>query len=296
MTTRSDWLAERKTGIGSSDAAAVLGLSRYKSALAVWLDKVGQAQPEAMNDAMRWGLWLEPALATAYTERTGLAAVVPPRALYRHPDRFWQIASPDRLAEGRIVELKTAGHRQANEWGDEGTDEIPEPYLIQVQHQMSVLDLPRADVAVLIGGQDFRVYSVARSEPLIERLTEIEGDFWEHVLRREAPPADWTHPATPQLIESMYQPNDGKTVMLPPEAEKLVELYEFYADQARDGDTAKKQVRAELVALLGDASLGLLNDGRRVKRKVTERKGYTVEPSTYVDFRILQPKLIKERV
>ena len=40
--SRDDWLAVRKHGIGSSDAAAAVGLNPYKSQLELWLEKTGR--------------------------------------------------------------------------------------------------------------------------------------------------------------------------------------------------------------------------------------------------------------
>ena len=37
-----DWLAVRRQGIGSSDAAAAVGLTPYKSQLELWLEKTGR--------------------------------------------------------------------------------------------------------------------------------------------------------------------------------------------------------------------------------------------------------------
>lgn len=292
---RTDWLLTRKTGIGSSDASAVLGLSPWSTALSVYLDKTGQAPPKEMSQAMRWGLALEPAIAEAYRQETGRLATAPAKALARHPKRDWQIASIDREADDRIVELKTAGARQADEWGEPGTDEVPEYYLVQVQHQMAVTGHLLADIAVLIGGQDFRVYHLERSEPIIDRLTEIEAAFWDRVQRRDPPPPDWTHPGTVPLIESLYRPKDGLAVNLGCQAVELVRQYQSWGQKAGEAKDAKDQCRAELVEMMGEASLAFLPDGQRIKRKTTARRGYTVEPSEYCDFRILKAKLVREQ-
>ncbi len=39
---RDQWLNVRKNGIGSSDAAAAVGLNPYKSQLELWLEKTGR--------------------------------------------------------------------------------------------------------------------------------------------------------------------------------------------------------------------------------------------------------------
>ena len=44
--SRAEWLEERRKGIGGSDAAAVAGLNPWRSAAAVYLDKVGEVEPE----------------------------------------------------------------------------------------------------------------------------------------------------------------------------------------------------------------------------------------------------------
>lgn len=131
-----------------SDSAAVCGRSAWRTALEVWLDKTGQLPDLPPSPQMEWGLRLEPAIAEAYSERTGLDLSSP--SLCRHPQYPWMLASIDRLVSGppKVVELKTASPFAAGEWGDPGTDEIPESYLIQVQHQLAVCGLQVADVAL----------------------------------------------------------------------------------------------------------------------------------------------------
>ena len=50
---RDEWLEVRKRGIGSSDAAAAIGLSPYKSQLELWMEKTGRSpgfQPTEQDD------------------------------------------------------------------------------------------------------------------------------------------------------------------------------------------------------------------------------------------------------
>ncbi|MCX2499574.1 YqaJ viral recombinase family protein, partial [Plesiomonas shigelloides] len=71
--THEQWLAIRQQGIGSSDAAAAIGLSRYKSPLTLWLEKTGRKACDdlSQNAAVQWGIALEPLLAQVYAKRTG---------------------------------------------------------------------------------------------------------------------------------------------------------------------------------------------------------------------------------
>jgi putative phage-type endonuclease len=69
--TRDEWLAARRTGIGGSDIAAILGLSPWRTPLDVYRDKVdGAEQPE--TEAMRWGRLLEDVIAREYAVRAGV--------------------------------------------------------------------------------------------------------------------------------------------------------------------------------------------------------------------------------
>jgi putative phage-type endonuclease len=186
--TREYWLLERRTGIGGSDAAAVLGLSRWRSPLDVYLEKTGTDVEITDTPAMYWGRRLERVILEAYVEQTGVAVDAPVGVyrMLRSSTRPWQIYSPDGMAADRLVEIKTA--RTAEGWGEPGTDEVPDDYAIQVQHGMAVTGLPRCDVAVLIGGSDFRVYTVERDNALIADLIAAEAAFWQRVERRDPPP------------------------------------------------------------------------------------------------------------
>jgi putative phage-type endonuclease len=187
-STRDEWLAARRTGIGGSDAAAVLGLSRWRSPLDVFIDKIGEGGDTEDTPAMYWGRRLERIILDAYVEQTGVSVDAPVGVyrMLRSSERPWQLYSPDALAADRLVEIKTA--RTAEGWGEPGSDEVPDEYAVQVQHGMAVTGLPRCDVAVLIGGSDFRVYTVERDDQLITHLIAAEAAFWRRVELRDPPP------------------------------------------------------------------------------------------------------------
>lgn len=290
---RQAWLERRRQGLGSSDAAAVCGLSRWGNPLSVYLDKLG-VLPQESRPEMEWGLRLEPVIAAAYTERTGQRLTTVPLAWsVAHPfllasvDRRWILAeNPVVTHVGRIVELKTT--RSAEGWGDEGTDQVPPDYLIQVQHQMAVLGEVCADVAVLIGGSDFRIYTVPRNEAVVEQLVAIEGRFWSRFLAREAPAPDWSDPETPRLVELLHRPRGGVTVDLEGEAQHWVEAYETLGAETRALEKSRRQAKARLCELMGEAETGRLPDGRAIRRKKVTVGPKTVDGYEFFDFRILK--------
>lgn len=181
--TRAEWLQARRRGIGGSDAPAVVGVSPWRTPLDVYEDKIGEAPEREDNEAMAWGRALEPVIRQAYSDRTGRAVRLP--GMLAHPRHDWMLANLDGIAENRVLEIKTA--RTAKGWGDEGSDMIPLPYLIQVQHYMIVTACPVADVAVLIGGSDFRLYEVPADDELQAGIIEQEAELWDRIQRRDPP-------------------------------------------------------------------------------------------------------------
>jgi putative phage-type endonuclease len=185
MNARHDWLEARRAGIGGSDVAAILGLSKWKTPLQVYLEKRGEVGDQEDNAAMRWGRYLEPVVRQAYADETGREVRVPSAAI-RHPVHEFMLANIDGYTDDqRLFEAKTA--RSADGWGEPGSDQVPQPYLLQVQHYMAVTALPIADVAVLVGGSDFRLYEVPADQELQEMLVDAEAEFWKAVVRGEPP-------------------------------------------------------------------------------------------------------------
>jgi putative phage-type endonuclease len=215
---REDWLAVRKQGIGSSDAAAAVGLNPYKSQLELWLEKTGRdtslpkLDPNEEESPAYWGNILEPIVATHYTKRSG-HRVRRVNAVLQHPDPKlpWMLANIDREVIGaddvQILECKTAGINGARLW-KEG---VPEYVQLQVMHQLAVTGKQAADVAVLLGGQHLEIHRIERDESMIARLIDLERLFWDYVVSDTPPPADGTDSAEAAL-RCLYPEDNGQTL------------------------------------------------------------------------------------
>ena len=215
---REDWLAVRKQGIGSSDAAAAVGLNPYKSQLELWLEKTGRdtslpkLDPNDEESPAYWGNILEPIVATHYTKRSG-HRVRRVNAVLQHPDPKlpWMLANIDREVIGaddvQILECKTAGINGARLW-KEG---VPEYVQLQVMHQLAVTGKQAADVAVLLGGQHLEIHRIERDESMIARLINLERLFWDYVVSDTPPPADGTDSAEAALC-CLYPEDNGQTL------------------------------------------------------------------------------------
>jgi len=304
---RVKWLSERRKGIGSSDAAAILGLSKWKCAYEVWLDKTGQRhEPDKPTPQMVWGLRHEPSLSAAYEEEEDCLLVKP--ELLANPKHPWMLANIDRLRQTdddreKIVELKTSFSREG--WGDEGTDEVPELYLVQVTHQMETHKnarpdkcVPEADIAVLIGLSDFRIYTVPYNETLAAKITAMEGDFWRMVETKIEPPPDWEHEDTPKLLQVIRTPGKGRSIELGDaecdiamQAASITERISAHTATAESLKGERDVLYAKLALKMGNCDTGTLPNGYNVKR--INYKPVTVKEylrSGYVVTKIVAPK------
>jgi putative phage-type endonuclease len=186
---KKEWLRKRKNYLGGTDLAAICGLSPYRTALDVYLDKTSDDIAENTNSAMRWGTLLEDVIAKEYAQDTGYDVIIEPNTIY-HPSIKFLGANIDRWANNKthILECKTASFTKAKEWGDSGTDQIPESYLIQVAYYAAICNVSKVDIAVLIGGQDFRIYTYVKNNNLEDKLIKIACNFWyNHVEKKIAP-------------------------------------------------------------------------------------------------------------
>jgi putative phage-type endonuclease len=216
--SREAWLNVRKNGIGSSDAAAAVGLNPYKSQLELWMEKTGREanlpkpDPDDDSSPMFWGTLLEVFVATHYTKKTG-NKIRRVNAVLQHPDYSWMLANLDREVMGsaavQVLECKTAGMNGAKLW----REGVPEYVQLQVMHQLAVTGKAAADVAVLVCGNEFRTYRIERDDELIARLIQLEAQFWQYVETDTAPPADGSDSADTAL-RALYPQDSGSVLNL----------------------------------------------------------------------------------
>jgi len=266
---REDWLAVRKQGIGSSDAAAAVGLNPYKSQLELWLEKTGRdtslpkLDPQDEDSPAYWGNILEPIVARHYTRRSG-HRVRRINAVLQHPDpkRAWMLANIDREVIGapevQILECKTAGINGARLW-KEG---VPEYVQLQVMHQLAVTGKQAADVAVLLGGQHLEVHRIERDDSMIARLIDLEQLFWDYVVSDTPPPADGTVSADAAL-RCLYPEDNGQTLDFSQHTELASTYLELKSVRQRiaQQETREAQLKQVLQQAMGEATRAEFAEG-----------------------------------
>lgn len=257
---REEWLAIRKQGIGSSDAAAAVGLHPYKSQLELWLEKTGRdgnlPKADSQDEAspLYWGSILEPIVATHYSQKTGYR-VRRVNAVLQHHELPWMLSNIDRevigASEVQILECKTAGIHGARLW-KEG---VPEYVQLQIHHQLAVTGKSTADVAVLIGGQQLEIHRIQRNNALIDRLIGLEQAFWRFVESDTPPPVDGSESAEVAL-RCLYPEDSGSTLdfsqnpMLSKTFADLISIRQRLADLQK----LEAQYKQSIQQAMGEAS------------------------------------------
>lgn len=185
LTQRSEaWLKMRQEKIGASDAPIIMGVSPWKKPLQLWEEKLGFRPPEESNQWMLRGIELEDDARNAFIFETGI--YVTPRVV-QHKILDWMIASLDGIDDKNenIIEIKCPG-RKDHMIAKEGY--IPNKYIPQLQHQMSVCDLKKAFYFSYYNG-DTALIEVKRDDQYIDLMIEQEERFWK-CMQNFTPP-DW---------------------------------------------------------------------------------------------------------
>lgn len=272
--SRDQWLRIRGLGIGSSDAAVAVGLSPYKCPLSLWLEKTRRKAPEDLSEkeSVIWGTVLEPVLASVYAERTG-RKVRRVNAVLQHADHRFMLANLDReivgLPEGPgVLEIKTAGYHSAPQW----EDGIPIAYQCQVLHQLAVTGHAWADVAVLIGGQEFRIYHVQRDDDKIADLIAREARFWQHVIDDIQPAPDGSDDAG-DALQWLFPCDNGLTLDLSESTEGNSLFSDLVALRQRreEIESQEARTRQQIQNVLGDATAAVFAAGRVSWKKTKDR-------------------------
>jgi len=276
---RASWLAARRTGIGGSDVAAILGESPWRDALGVWTEKVGIAPEE--TDEPEWirvGHKVERVILELLQEEIGTPLVPCDLEIDRHPSHPCLAYSPDGFTGDRraLVEFKNVSAYKSREW-DDGA---PRHYWMQVQHGLDVTGRDHAYIAALIGGNTFRWQRIARDDEWIEATRPKLLEFWRHVVE-ETPPAP-SAASSKEALDAAHPTEDGRTVLLGGDALELT--WEIERIDALSGElkASRDNKRNQVRAMLGTAEVGVLPGGfgtwtykadKRGQRSLRQSKG-----------------------
>jgi putative phage-type endonuclease len=268
-----EWHAARAGGIGASEIAAVVGLSPYVSAFHLWHMKKGNLPSQAKSDAMDWGHRLEPVVRDWWQERHP-ELWVGSTGTWAHSERPWQRVNPDGIlypieagsvvsgARVALYEGKTS--RFGDGFGPSGSDQIPLAYRCQVQHSLDIFDLPRAYVAVLIGGNEPREYVIEADPADQAALREAGAKFWQSLQDNDEPPIDCSD-STYEAVRKMHDDID-------PDAQHPLDMdlwqkYLMHKVAANHHEAELQGVKSKILAAMSTARTATFNDEPVLRRQ-----------------------------
>ena len=248
----------RRSGIGASEGAAVLGF--VPGAIEVWERKMGVAPEWEGNSLTEFGLRIERVLGEAWKERNPGYDIFTPGTL-RHATVPVALASLDRVVvplgrrarevwiEG--LEMKVSFHN-AREFGESGSDEVPERFTVQTQWQMEVCDLPRVRLVALVNG-DYREYPIERDREFGKMLMDGAQRWWqEFVVTGTPPPVDGSD-AYASYIRRRFPKMRAPAIPATVELAEMVSRFKEAKDALDNVKSIHDEAKQALQILIGEA-------------------------------------------
>jgi putative phage-type endonuclease len=266
MLNNQDFALLRRKSLGGSDIGAILGLSKYKSAVDVWMEKTGKVVNQKDSLPLRFGQFAEEFVASEYRLATGSELVHHEKTII-HPEYTYMHGHIDRFvldgntalfnAEGqitasRILECKTANPFAQSDWGEARTDQVPLTYLVQCIWYMMLTNIDQTDLAVLFGNADFRIYEIHRDLELERMVLEKAGIFWENHVLTDMPPA-----ASSELdYKTLFGKSIiGKSVEAPAETCELIKKLQELNQEVEQSEFEISQIKQNIMAQMQDAEV-----------------------------------------
>ena len=299
MVTR-EFLEERKTGVGGSDAPIILGVSKWSSPLQIWAQKVRaleedvEEEEQQDDEQLLWGRLVEPIVVKQFGKETG-REVYHCEMFARHPEIPWLIGHADgeqmRWDRDRaLIECKNVSRFLWMEW----MEDAPLPVKVQVQHYLAAFDLEMASAVALIGGNQLVWKDIERNQAFIDAMLEEEQRFWARVISDNPPPAT---AADCKFLNTLV-PEDPKVFIQMPSVgldlhEELVGVkneIEKIRAQMDPLEKKKDELEARIKQEMGEATGASLPDGSMYTFKTTRRKGFEVKPAEFRTLRFKKGK------
>lgn len=284
IDNRADWLKARRSGVGASEVAAILGIDPRRGPLSVYAAKVADAQAddsESEDDPRYWGRAFEEPVAQWYAQKTGRTVTNPGAfAIQRHRSASMLFATPDRdvldqqLGAGQLECKAVSVYGPLDQW----RTEAPLVYQVQLQVQLAVTDRDWGSIAAVLGGTKPAYFDFERNDKFVAAMLRAVEAFWERVERRDPPPPDGT-PETHEALKRLYPEDSGRVIVFPKERLSLIKEWEEAGEALAAAKERDKNVEAQIKAVMQAATWAALPDGRRVQWKTEPRKEHVVKAS-----------------
>ena len=266
-----EWMAWRNNGIGASEIAAVMGVSKWETPISVWAKKVGfdKAEPEE-NENMEWGHRLENAITDKWLDEFTSYQLEIRGPVFERTDMPWMRASLDnivRAPDGKFesLECKTSGRK--DDWFDtDGNEIVPEYYLWQAIWQMAVTGIRVVHFSVLILGRsrEWLNRTVEWDEKNIFLAISRGKEFWEMVESGTMPALDVANPELDgNALKNIFPEVNDSTLETGDKGETELNILIALEAQKSNIEKAIESTRNFFKAQMGEAKTCTAN-GRKV--------------------------------
>ena len=278
------WHELRTTGVGGSDAGAIMGMNEYSSPLVVYMQKKGEGVFKG-NAATKWGHILEDPVRQETEKELGIVIEEVPGMfkstvfpfMNANVDGLIYAENPVTVGNETIVGL--GGHEiKTSANGDGfGEDEIPDSYYCQVQHYMAVTGLPWFVLTVFIlSRREGKHYVIKSNADFQEKLISAERDFWENYVMTDTIPAPSGLNSEADLLKSLPM---AENVELSEDYIPLLEKRAEIKNKLKELEEEDKQVSNSI--LLAIYNSGNIENPEEEIQKVTATCGaYKLSLST----------------
>jgi putative phage-type endonuclease len=251
MSLTPEELAERQQGLFSTDAAPALGLSKYRSPVQVWMEKIGEPMPFEESEAMKMGHIMQPVIARLYEDRQQVRVKDLQGVTVWSKDHPFMGSHFDYVTESNnvLVECKNFHPARMKEFGEDGSDEIPMDCLVQVVHEAICFGVTRVDLAVLFGGQTFRVFPITVQPDTVDMLVAREESFWKRVVEKNAP-----DPIDPEETRRLFPKDNGLTVIASTDVLNAARQLSQITEQIKQAEELKARLQTVIQTGMGPAS------------------------------------------
>lgn len=267
VKNHDQWIAQKKTHIGSGDIATIAGANEFQTPLKLWAIKKGREAPDAENDVMWWGQVMEKPIAELCGRSLGIP-VNYGNKLYGAESPEWATATPDYFGrvddENVIVECKNVGYRSKYKW----EDDAPLAPRIQVMWQLGVTGFKRGIIAPLIGGDilDFTARWVEFDSKIFDQLLYMADRFWWHV-QNDVPPAPTAEDT--KLVDKLIGSMQDSEVSIDSNWQEMIKKYEEIKElesqankQVKELKETSDEIKNKLRFLIGPHKSALCGDYR----------------------------------
>lgn len=275
-------MINRSEFLGGSDAAAILGVSPWKSPLMLYQEKIGEhveevtpAKQKIFNRGKRWEPVVVEMLIDELKDRGHEVHIVDRNNRFNDLEHKFLAAEIDLelLVDGETVngEMKTVHLFAAKDWGEQDTDEIPIYYTAQILHGQMVTRRNKTIVAALIGADDLRVHTVDRDDEMINVIRAKELEFWERVQNRQAP-----EPVSIEDIKLMYAKDSGSIIDASFEILNLCEAAKIIKQNIKIQETNLAEILTEIKLGMSDSSV-LIHNGKQLATWRTNKDSVKID-------------------